>query len=157
MRGKFGFTLVEILVVLVIISTTVTFAILSFGDFGKSRQAKAAAEQLAQYITLLQQKAILENRLLGLSLKPHSYQAMRYNGLAGWQYINKGNLYREQPLPGGLQFHFPQKTVNANIDIAIQTTGDITPFTISIANKNKQTFIQVIGKANGELSIHEPS
>lgn len=155
MRVKFGFTLVEILVVLIIIGTTMTFAMLSFGDFGKSRQSKAAAEQFIEYVTLLEQKAILENKLLGISIKPHAYQAMKYNSSHGWQTISNGSLYTQQPLPKGLHFNQGKRDMNAKVDIIIQTTGDITPFSISISNNDKKKAVRILGKANGEVIISD--
>ncbi len=156
MRDKRGFTLIEIMVVLIIIGTAATFAVLSFGDFGKSKQAKSAAEQMVQYISLLQQKAILENRLLGITIHPNGYQAKKYIPSKGWQTINNSRVYQEQPLPNGLQFQL-SKSMNESVNIVIQTSGDITPFDIYIADTNKKKMIQVHGKANGGLSIHAQS
>ena len=39
-----GFTLIEVMVVVVIIGITIGFAMLSFGDFGQSRRLLTAAE-----------------------------------------------------------------------------------------------------------------
>ncbi len=40
MKNHKGFTLIEILIVLMIIGITLSFAILSFGDFGEGRKVK---------------------------------------------------------------------------------------------------------------------
>lgn len=157
MRAKSGFTLIEILVVLIIIGTVVTFAMLSFGDFGKSRKAKSAAEQMVQYITLMQQKAILENRLLGITVQANSYHAMKYIASQGWQTINNGGVYRKQPLPGGLQFYSNKKSTNDTVDIIIQTSGDVTPFNLYIGDKSQNKIVRVTGNENGEIHVHASS
>lgn len=156
MRAKSGFTLIEILVVLLILGTAITFAMLSFGDFGKSRVAKSSAEQFVQYIQLMQQKAILENRVLGITIKPDSYQAMKYISSQGWRKIYGGNVYRKQPIPNGLRL-YNKNTSNSPVDIIIQSSGDITPFKVSIGDKQKHMTVLVTGFANGEVRINAHS
>ena len=155
MRGKTGFTLIEMLVVLLIIGTTVTFAMLSFGDFGKSKLAKTSAEQMMQYISLLQQKAILENKPIGISIHPSSYHAQKFVIRKGWQQINKSNVYREQMLPSGV-FFYDKKSSNT-VDIIVQPSGDISPFTLYLGNQSNPKIVQISSDSNGEVMIHATS
>ena len=53
-----GFTLIEILVVVLIIGITLGFALLAFGDFGRQRQIITAAETFVNYVTLVEQQAL---------------------------------------------------------------------------------------------------
>ena len=59
MEQRQGFTLVEILIVIFIISIVMTFAVLSLGDFGASRRIVLAAEQFKSDLISIQQEAIL--------------------------------------------------------------------------------------------------
>ena len=73
-----GFTLIEILIVIVIIGITIGFALIAFGDFGEGKRIRFAAEQLINTIKLSQQKAILESSTLGLKVDQSSYRVFKF-------------------------------------------------------------------------------
>jgi general secretion pathway protein H len=86
MRATRGFTLVELLVVLVILGSLVGLAVLSTGIAGPSRELKNEAERLAGLISLLAEEAVLDNQEYGLYLQPGGYQVLRFDeGTGRWQ------------------------------------------------------------------------
>ncbi|VFT11080.1 general secretion pathway protein H [Pseudomonas aeruginosa] len=79
MRASRGFTLIELMVVMVIISVLIGLAVLSTGFASTSRELDSEAERLAGLIGVLTDEAVLDNREYGLRLERDAYQVLRYD------------------------------------------------------------------------------
>jgi prepilin-type N-terminal cleavage/methylation domain-containing protein len=64
-----GFTLMEIMIVVVVLALLATMAIPRFADNDK-RRFKMAVEQVADLLTMFAQRQMLEDRLVGISYDP---------------------------------------------------------------------------------------
>lgn len=154
MQNKQGFTLIEILVVLLIIGITLGFALLAFGDFGSSRRVLMAAEQFVNYVKLAEQQAILESSTFGISINQQSYQILRFQAPNTWRPPSKNKIFLAQ--------HFPDKTRVRleNIkdkkhlpQIIITAAGEITEFTLILSTKNQDNIVSVVGEPNGTVRL----
>jgi len=154
-KSNQGFTLIEILIVLVIIGITFGFALIAFGDFGESRRVLFSAEQLANTLRLAQQQAILETGTLGLRIDNISYQVLQLNNNAQWKPISEKGVFKMTYFPQGT--HITLKTNNATSigtpAIIISASGDMTPFTLNFGIK-QENLGSLIGKRNGELQLN---
>lgn len=74
-----GFTLVELLVVLVLIGTLVGLAMLGGGFAGSAREMRGEAERLAGLIGVLAEEAVLDNREYGLRIETDQWQVLRFD------------------------------------------------------------------------------
>lgn len=84
-RAAAGFTLIELMVVMVLIGVLVSMVHISLGD-NNSRNARQEADVLLGLIHGLREKAVLEGQEYGLRLEPGAYQLMRFEG-EQWQAV----------------------------------------------------------------------
>ncbi|MBI2785151.1 MAG: type II secretion system minor pseudopilin GspH [Legionella longbeachae] len=155
-KNNQGFTLIEILIVLVIIGITFGFALIAFGDFGESRRIKFAAEQLANTLRLAQQQAILETSTLGLRIDNMSYQILQLQNNARWKPLSKTGIFK--------MTYFPQDTIITLITnnhtpkgypaVIINSSGNMTPFSLKFASSKESNLALLIGKQNGDLNFN---
>lgn len=150
-----GFTLIEILIVLVIIGITFGFALIAFGDFGESRRVLFAAEQLTNTLRLAQQQAILETTTLGLRIDNSSYQILQLQNNAQWKPIANKGIFKITYFPKDthitLKTH--RHTSTGAPSIIITSSGDITPFTLSFGSPQENSIALLTGKRNGDLNL----
>ncbi|KTD16106.1 type II secretion system minor pseudopilin GspH [Legionella jordanis] len=153
MRAR-GFSLIEILVVLIIISITIGFALLSFGDFGASRRAVVAAEQFSNYLKLVEQQAVLEMNTLGVTIRSNGYQTFRFQN-NNWQTMPEKSLFHFQLFPKHVVVRFEKnyKSNAKNPDIIINPSGELTAFVLNFGTEKKPVLVSLVSSRNGDLSL----
>lgn len=149
-----GFSLIEILVVLLIVGITMGFAMMAFGDFGETRRITVTAEQFIQYVKLAQQQAILETRTLGIAFNNNSYQVLHLSQQGNWSPMGDKHIFHRQQFPKELSYRFRNTIIKHRTpQIIINASGDMTAFTLDFGT-NKQTVIATIsGASNGAITI----
>ena len=78
MRSK-GFTLIEILVVLVIMAVIIAVAVLSVNVTGRDAQLDEESRRIEGLVALLHDRALLEGRDFGLRIEPSAYEFVVYD------------------------------------------------------------------------------
>lgn len=154
-----GFTLIEILIVMVIISIVSGIALLTISK-NPHKQIENVAHQLTQLILLAEEEAMLRPATIGLALSPTHYQFLRYKSStqpdeSAWQPL-ESNHFKRHTLPANLYFSLIVQHQAASLSqkappIIISESGDITPFTIFIRLNDEAPYYRIIGKANGEI------
>jgi len=151
---KNGYTLIEILIVVVIISITTAFAVLAFGDFGSSRRLLLSAEQFTSYLSLIQQQAILENKPFGLTIEKNAYQAYRFNAQTTWQILSQPSVFHKQFFPSTaivtLDASTPPQTTP---QIIVLSSGDLTPFSLRLSTAKKEPIATIRGYFDGRITL----
>ena len=150
-QGAAGFTLVELLVVLVIIGTLVGLAVFSTGIAGPSRELRSEAERLSGLIGVLAEEAVLDNREYGLWFDATSYQVLRYDTAKNqWQTVDK----KPYVLPAWAQLSLDlegaalklpgpadeeeQKASERTPQVLILSSGELSPFRLQLAERRAQ-------------------
>lgn len=157
MPAERGFTLIEILVVVVIISITLGFAMLAFGDFGANRRAVVTAEQFSSYVKLVQQQAVLETNTLGINISKDGYGTYRFGRT--WELIPTNNFFHWRSFPNNIIVTLKQgsaKNKLKNPDIIITPSWDMNEFAVDFGTPKNHNIITLFGKNNGQIIIQQP-
>lgn len=85
-----GFTLIEVLVVLVIIGVVLTFATLSVNPTGPGDRLDTASQRLLALAQDAADEAILSGQTIGLQIGNHGYRFIRLTD-HGWKTINSSD------------------------------------------------------------------
>ena len=85
-RTEFGFTLLEILVVLVIIGVLLSFASLSLSNTSNTQRLELAAKRLVLAAELASQQAVLSARPIGMVLHESGYTLTEFK--QGWRVLD---------------------------------------------------------------------
>ena len=181
-----GFTLIEILAVLIIIGVVTAVSVISVRSLGGSNDPEGqSALRLAGLIELASQNARLENIQYGLIIKPQAYEFVKYMDHS-WMPIIRDPVFGKHTLPSGITLsasvqnpvRMPtpvtaagaataQAPASANKatgrdsnpmqpQIAILSTGEMTPFTLRLTGSNHSVYI-LRGDANGQVHIEPPN
>ncbi|MCK5001996.1 MAG: type II secretion system minor pseudopilin GspH [Gammaproteobacteria bacterium] len=108
-----GFTLLELMIVIVIVAILFSFATLTIRGSSPEDLIKEEAHRLHRLIQLALEEAVLKNTEYGLEFKSNSYRFLTYTG-DQWQAISSDKLLRERELPEDME-----------IELAIEQTDII--------------------------------
>ncbi|NWL75640.1 type II secretion system protein GspH [Pseudomonas taiwanensis] len=147
-----GFTLIEVLVVMVVIACLAGLAVISAGVAGPTRELNNEAERLAGLIGVLADEAVLDNREYGLRLERGSYQVYYYDESSSrWQPMSDGA--RQLPEWAELTFELDgeplalpapvkkddkeTKDIRPVPQLIILSSGELSPFRLELAERRK--------------------
>lgn len=159
-----GFTLIEILIVMLIMSIVSGIAILTISG-NHQKQIEYSANTLTHILTLASEEAMLRPGTLGVAFTENSYEFFIYHEPKDedenpWEPLQSKTFGKH---------HFPKKTeislkvqdqvaeLNGKPQVIIAENGDFTPFTLTIRDTQKPLY-QISGNASGEVtneSLHE--
>lgn len=162
-RFTTGFTLIEILVVLFIISIVTTAALLSF-RYNENKQLESFANELVQMLSLAEEQAILQPKVLGLRFRNQSFQFQSYeNDAQGKQKVwvpFEDAILGTRTIPNTIQVEVKMKNrlvekkeeeVNSP-QIIISNNGDLSPFIIYIGKRGQKPSYAIVGESDGNIS-----
>jgi len=157
MRRARGFTLIEILVVVVILTVVVGMVGLNpFGD--ESRAVREESQRLALLIKAAREEAILEGRVLGVGLKEDGYAFLTLNEKAELVPLEGDDLLRPRALPAAMTLEV--ETLAGGIDaklpvILLLPTGELERFVLRL--KQGEVVYRVEGSGNGRIQSVAPN
>jgi type II secretion system protein H len=164
LRHGSGFTLIEILVVMVILGVVAAFAVSSFYSPHALRIANFA-EQLKMSVELAREEAILQTEPIGLTLGKDRYQFFRYKmtfdperGLESkWESVDNNPLLKGAIIPSFIRTELSlNKTMKQNIGtpaIVFLDNGSLTPFAVLISHDDRSPRYQLSAQQNGDIVL----
>ncbi len=160
-----GFTLVEVLVVVVIIAIMTTIAMLKVTTPGYDRQLDGEGERFTDVITAATEQAQLEGRDYGVWFGPNRYQVLVYTpATQHWDELPDDRLYEEHGLPDGVVPALEMEGKAVPIDVAkvdaervpqlmLFSSGDASPYKLSFAREGTDTKWLVEGQPDGTMAV----
>lgn len=173
-----GFTLIEILVVLVIVGIIVAAALLSLGTLGDDRNLQTEARRLSTLLQMATDDATIQGRDFGIEVMTAGYRFVEHDPLLNqWFEVIDDELMRERKLEEGTEFELvieehrvlledeAQDTEKEEDDddrdltddylphILILSSGDASPFELHIVRSRDRAEVLVTMSAAGELKI----
>jgi len=110
-RSSAGFTLIEILVVVVIIGIMAAGVLLSVSLTGRDRELEKESDRLLGLVNYAREQAELQTREYGLLVSEDAYQFVAYDVHRGlWREVYEDDALRLRKLPYGLDFKLSVET-----------------------------------------------
>lgn len=166
-----GFTLLEILAVIVIIGITVSFASLSLSSRAVDERLSSEADRLLALLKLAADEAVVQGEEIGMLLASDGY-AFYHLEDNKWVAYAEGPL-RERNLPQGtrlflasdesetIQLPAPKaedrntdpKKKSAEPQILMLSSGELTPFVLELRADHLPVYYRAEGKITGQIDM----
>lgn len=161
-----GFTLIEVMVVIVIIGIMVGFATLSFSRSGDQRMEQEA-RRITALLRLASEEAIINSSDILFQLYRNSYRfALWVPGGAPKPMGKEDTIYRPRTLPDGMRF---EAMINGEVvilsdaaeeqpppTVLVLSTGEMTPFVLDVRSDtfdDAETRYRVKGEFSGQVDF----
>lgn len=132
-----GFTLIEILVVLVIVAIIMTMAVLRFGESDGNRLNREA-ERLSLLMEAASDEAISSGLMLGWAPTEKGYHFVRFDdATASWQALEGNDTLRPRELPADMQISDVRVNLaplKKNDKLRFTQSGVNAPFTLLLTH-----------------------
>jgi general secretion pathway protein H len=172
-----GFTLLEILVVVVIIGIVTVGALLSLSFTGPDRELHNEGDRLADLMNYAQEQGELQTRELGLYCTDHSYKFLAFDARRNlWVPIMDDDALRPRTLPDAIKLQLDiegrevvlatladeQKKPSAPAPVDLQphvmifSNGDLTSFRVTLAREGNELAVTVLPDHQGKIKVKIP-
>ena len=163
LRRHRGFTLWEMLIVVIIISVSTSVILLSTSLGRDSNNLKVLGSDMSKLIQLLYQEAIFENRNFAISLKHDGYQVLEYDGQS-W-------IDSDQTMFRRIKLNEVQSSTLVVEELAVKSvdqeeliphililaSGEMTPFEWTIIDDTTKNIIVLEGNLLGKIRMEGPT
>jgi general secretion pathway protein H len=172
-----GFTLIEVLVVVLIMAIISAMLLMSFGILGDDRALQQQARRISSLIELATDEAIMQGRDFGLEFMQHGYRFVEHDAaLDQWHEVVGDELLRPRPLEEGLEFELfledrpvslDEEAADTDVDedsgdrerngylphVLILSSGEVTPFHLRLVRWADRSEVRMEMSLNGEFEI----
>jgi general secretion pathway protein H len=156
-----GFTLIEILIVMVIISIVGAASLMSI-NHNKNKAMENFSSEIKNLVILAEQQAMLQPAVLGLRFTPRDMQFYQFqepdkeSPKPAWKALTN-STFGKHLLPKNTEvtLKIQDKTITTESNephLIISTSGDLTPFVILIGDKNSPPAYRVTGTEDGSVT-----
>ena len=176
-----GFSLIEIMVVVIIVGIVISVATLSMGILGSDRELKVEAQRFMALAEVAQDEAVMQGREFGIELMTAGYRFVEYDALtAQWADVPGDDTLRLRALPEEVEFELFLEGKRILLDddpatfddpktratrsateiyaphLLIYSSGDTTPFDLHILRDYDDLNIALRGDALGTIEVVNP-
>ncbi|MET0532708.1 MAG: type II secretion system minor pseudopilin GspH [Steroidobacter sp.] len=171
-----GFTLLELLVVLVVIAIMISMAMLSFGVLGRDRQSEEETRRFWMVLQQAREEAELQAEDLGVFISTDAYEYLRFEPRRNeWLVIEGDELFAQRRLPEGLRFRLrvdsretvmkPDLPNRSDKDenqkwppqVLVLSSGEVMPFELEVEREGAPSMWRVTALADNDLRVENRS
>jgi general secretion pathway protein H len=162
-RFSRGFTLLEIMVVLVLIGIIFSFAVLSLGRNDLAEAMERETRRLVTLINLANDEAVIRGEELAIHFTEKGYTFLVLQA-EGWRELEDDRLLKSHKLPAGISVKIevegdppamaqPKKKTEESEtpQVYILSSGEMTPFSATIAAEQSQVRYHLTASMLGKL------
>jgi len=160
-----GFTLVEIMVVVVIVGIMASFAVLSIGNRALDDRLETEARRLNQLLTLAADEAVLQGVELGFQRTGDGYVFLALGPDGKWAPLVESDALRARSLaePFYLELMVEGRRVappeageekgETVPQVLLLSSGEATPFRLEVRARNHAAYYELGGDVLGRLTL----
>ena len=171
-RHDAGFTLLEILVVVIVIGVIVSAATLSINVLGRDRESQENMERLWAVLRQSREETELQGLDIGLFIHASGYEFLRFNAREQrWISIESDALFAPRELPEGLRFRLWMETREIVLkpgpvdrsdkiqdekwlpQVFVLSSGDIMPFELQVERDSQPAIWRVTALPDTDLRL----
>lgn len=158
-----GFTLIEVLVVVVIAATLTALVVLRLGQWQSPDNPARQLERLNALIDYQCEQAMFQSRPRGIRIVANGYDFWQRRSI-DWLPLAPDGSNRPRQFDGSLEVSLSMAgyrvelgdvTDQSQPQIVCQPLGELTPFELTLQSGTQRW--QLVGTANGRFELVEPS
>jgi len=162
-----GFTLIEVLVVVVIIGIITAGILLSVNVTGRDRELERESDRLLALFTYAREQAEMQTREYGIMFQDDGYEFLTYDTRrAGWRSVFEDDALKARKLPDGLGFKLtvearpvvltrPKDAKDKTPQVMIFSNGDLTTFAATLAREDGVRSVTLTEDTQGQV-VEQP-
>lgn len=159
-RQTRGFTLIEILVVVIIIAIISGVALMSMNLIGDDRELDTERKRLATLIELAQDESVMQGREFGLELMQSTYRFVEFDPFESrWSEILDDELFRLRQMPEGIEFelYVEDKRIPLELDPKSIEDPDEAGVSVNVETYAPHVFVFSSGESTSfEIRLKRP-
>jgi general secretion pathway protein H len=153
-----GFTLLEVLVVVLIIGIVLTFAVLAIGGDRRAEDLERESRQFAELLRLGSEQAVLRGEEWAVQIEPEEYRFLVYVKDA-WQLLEADELFRPRELAEDTRLELELEGREVELEtreepkptLILLSSGELSPFVAQFSADATEAVYRVEGDARGEI------
>jgi general secretion pathway protein H len=165
-----GFTLLEVLVVIVIIGIITSMAMVSTRVLGGDHEMDQEAARLSAVLGQVREDAMMQGQDIGFRVDASGYDFLRYDSRNDrWLPVSDDPLLRERSLPAGLVTALVLESREVQLkprnqgdaqqalspQVVVQASGDLVPFEVVFRREGTEEVRRVTGTIEGTIQVQK--
>lgn len=166
-----GFSLIELLVVIVVLAIAASAVVLSTGTLRADDPVETEARRLVALMRFVSEEALVQGRDFGVEFSPGTYRFLSWDpDTRLWSVVDDEAALRARELPPDLEFALAidgrevvlererrQREADELVpQVAIFSSGEVTPFELFVVGDYVADAWEIRGLVNGEVELTGP-